>query len=470
MKNSLIYIVFLFVMSACAGSKSEPGVCLVTGTAETRYGVKAEPLDKIYLFKVTKGQKEVVTMSPIVNKCFTLSFYPEEEGFFVLGYRQNDATDDYLFYFKPGDCLQVAMTHSSYELIGENTPENREMERWHHFVYPLEEMAFYRDKCTYVEFFPLLGEKWEAYQQYESWRGKNRVFDQKFRNMQELSIHHYALHSLYSLRADHPDASDMTAFYRDVDVERLTKTCDFLGYPYGMMLLTRIHQVPLFLAETEEEKNAVYVADLAKRLELALPRLHNAELKGEWILQEALTFIREYGALREIEKRFGGYFVDDSQRKRLRDRIIQTATNEPGQDYFDFTFEDKDGKRVSLSDFMGKVVYVDVWATWCSPCIQEIPAMQELGKRYHGKEVVFMSVSIDKPKDRERWEKMLVEKEMGGVQLIAGDDAGDIMDPYRIARIPRFMLFSREGKIIRTNAPRPSSPEITALLDEWIGK
>tara|TARA_B100001059_G_C17691769_1_gene505341 strand:- start:492 stop:842 length:351 start_codon:yes stop_codon:yes gene_type:complete len=116
---------------------------------------------------------------------------------------------------------------------------------------------------------------------------------------------------------------------------------------------------------------------------------------------------------------------------------------------------------------MGRMVYVDVWATWCGPCKAEIPYLQTLEHDYSGKDVVFLSVSVDRVK--EDWLEMVKEKELGGVQLWA-DGWSQITMDYAIFGIPRFMLFSADGKVISNNAPRPSDPEIRVLFDAHLTK
>ena len=133
-----------------------------------------------------------------------------------------------------------------------------------------------------------------------------------------------------------------------------------------------------------------------------------------------------------------------------------------GEPAIDFNYPDIEGNEISLTSFKGKLVYVDVWATWCGPCKAEIPSLQKLETDYHGKDITFMSVSVDT--DKEAWEKMVAEKELGGVQLWA-DGWSKITKDYAIFGIPRFMLFDSEGNVISTNAPRPSSDEIRELLE-----
>lgn len=133
-----------------------------------------------------------------------------------------------------------------------------------------------------------------------------------------------------------------------------------------------------------------------------------------------------------------------------------------GEPAIDFTYPDKDGNEFSLASFTGNLIYVDVWATWCGPCKAEIPSLQKLEAEYHGKDITFLSISVDT--DRDAWLKMLADKELGGTQLWA-DGWSEITKSYAIFGIPRFMLFSADGNVISTNAPRPSSDEIRPLLE-----
>ena len=135
----------------------------------------------------------------------------------------------------------------------------------------------------------------------------------------------------------------------------------------------------------------------------------------------------------------------------------------------DFNYENFEGGRTSLKDLSGKIVYIDVWATWCGPCIKEMPSLKELVGHYKGKDIEFVSISIDSEKDYEKWRKMVPEKDVGGIQLYDSEGLNSsFMKSFSVGLIPRFMMIDREGKIITAHAPRPSSENIKAFIDSHL--
>jgi thiol-disulfide isomerase/thioredoxin len=140
---------------------------------------------------------------------------------------------------------------------------------------------------------------------------------------------------------------------------------------------------------------------------------------------------------------------------------------EPGNPSPDFKFKDKSGQTYQLSDFKGKFIYIDVWATWCGPCLGEIPALKKLTDTLASKDIVFVSICVFDEKSS--WEKMVTKKQLKGVQLFAEPGENSFVNEYMIQGIPRFILLDKSGRIIDANAKRPSEPlllkELTDLLD-----
>lgn len=134
----------------------------------------------------------------------------------------------------------------------------------------------------------------------------------------------------------------------------------------------------------------------------------------------------------------------------------------------DFEMQDVEGNTVRLGDMHGKMVYLDVWATWCGPCRAEIPYMEKLYALYKGSsDMVLVSVSIDS--DHEAWKAKVTADNPGWPQyIVEGGHESVFCRQYGITGIPRFLLFDKEGRLVDANAPRPSDTHIVQWLDEHI--
>jgi len=135
----------------------------------------------------------------------------------------------------------------------------------------------------------------------------------------------------------------------------------------------------------------------------------------------------------------------------------------------DFSAYDMNGKKISLSDFKGKVVLVDVWATWCGPCVQEIPHLKELEKAYHNKDLVVMSISIDPATDQQKWVNYVKYNQLPGVQLFGGEGPkSEVTRMHNINSIPRFLLYNKKGELVDSDAPRPSDSALRKKIDKLL--
>lgn len=146
--------------------------------------------------------------------------------------------------------------------------------------------------------------------------------------------------------------------------------------------------------------------------------------------------------------------------------LKKVAKGSPSPDFK--AYENYNGGNTSLKDLAGAYLFIDVWATWCGPCRKEIPYLKELESRYHGRNIKFVSISIDKQKDREKWKQMIEDKQLGGVQLLADKDwESSFVKEYLIKGIPRFIILDPQGNIIDYNAPTPSSGELETIFNEF---
>lgn len=128
----------------------------------------------------------------------------------------------------------------------------------------------------------------------------------------------------------------------------------------------------------------------------------------------------------------------------------------------DFTLKDLEGKTVSLSDFKGKIVFIDFWASWCPPCVQSIPAVEELyNKNKDNPNIVFLGINVNE--DKQKVIDFVKEKGIT-YKILLGDN--EVMSKYKIRSIPSFFILDKDGNI--TNKHMGYMPGLEAQWDQDI--
>lgn len=128
----------------------------------------------------------------------------------------------------------------------------------------------------------------------------------------------------------------------------------------------------------------------------------------------------------------------------------------PGKPAPNLTFTDKNGKQFSLQSFKGQVLLVDIWGTWCAPCIAEMPYLAALQKEYADrKDVRIMSIACDKK--AEKWKAYLEKHPTTWHQYLITDEGNKLLDEaYFCEGIPRFIIIDKQGNFVTADASRPS--------------
>jgi thiol-disulfide isomerase/thioredoxin len=108
-----------------------------------------------------------------------------------------------------------------------------------------------------------------------------------------------------------------------------------------------------------------------------------------------------------------------------------------------FAVTTTDGQRVSMDDLAGKVVLLDFWATWCGPCREALPHMQEIAKKFKGQPLVVLSVSLDT--DEGKWKEFVTKNEMTWLQYRDGGFTGPISKMFGVEAIPHTFTIDADG-------------------------
>jgi len=141
----------------------------------------------------------------------------------------------------------------------------------------------------------------------------------------------------------------------------------------------------------------------------------------------------------------------------------------PGNEAPSFNYKDQYNRTVTLSDFKGSYVYLNIWASWCAPCKMEVPYLKQIEKKYQNQNIRFVNISVDLQSQRDKWLQVVKEQYPSGVHLLSDKDfRSDFIKAFCINTIPRFILIDPEGRIVNSNAPRPSNPKLQETLDKLL--
>jgi len=213
-----------------------------------------------------------------------------------------------------------------------------------------------------------------------------------------------------------------------------------LGIPFGMPN----EQVAAFIQELEEPKKEMFLAALIQNDMLML--------SGGYDLSKI-----------QIDN-FKSTYPQSVYMDNLDKGLLSIEKLRAGAQVENFSFVDLEGNQVSLADFKDKIIYLDLWASWCGPCINTFRTKTpEFESKLREKEdVVLMYISIDEKE--EPWRNYLSKNPMRGVHLFAGKGfQADIMQYFKVWGIPRYLIIGKDNKIIDVNAPRPGDEAFEVL-------
>lgn len=209
--------------------------------------------------------------------------------------------------------------------------------------------------------------------------------------------------------------------------------------------------------------------------------IQNAKKNPNETLKSKLTemllgeYIAYYGLptdLKEEIKDFVSTISDANKSEMVKKKLLALTAYDRGKSAPLFTFNDNSGNVRQLKEFVGKVVYLDIWASWCGPCKAEMPFSKELVEHYKDrKDIVFLYISIDE--NKANWEKSLIELKLYmGIQGIAYPNGfnSDFAKKYQVQAIPHYVLIDKSGNLISAKAFRPSQKDkIIPLIDKALG-
>lgn len=218
--------------------------------------------------------------------------------------------------------------------------------------------------------------------------------------------------------------------------------------------------------KNEKEADLQVIEQIAKnyRNNIREIRLYNK-------LEQAIQYCPSFEDLAAYKQKLPIYISslkNSGDRKKLDSLLFSMegnlAATQVGKPAPSFTAYDSIGRSYSLRDYKGKVVYLDLWASWCVPCREEIPYLKLLTEKYkNDSNIVFVSIAV--LDDLTKWKKALITDKPTWTQLF--DKTRKVQNAYAANAVPKFILINKNGDIVSFDAPKPSSvSEVETMINE----
>jgi thiol-disulfide isomerase/thioredoxin len=456
------------VLLACSqGVFAEPVKTIVRGT------VHNAGTQSIALFKVENGEPVKIGFRwPAKDGSFSFDIPLENESIFFVAKAATplDVLKNVL-YLKPGVIIQLNVYSGklAYDfdscIIDNVNPETILLQQWTDLFNPLCNAGRNMQKReNFFEIYNQFIEKAEAFK--NSIHTSNNYFNQLMKLKVDIDLDFARTAAFFYFGSRVNSSYDTSMAHRSFynPVLQKGKYCDalLLNTDHGMELLRFYISVHRFF----ESKNIKEFQQASFKTPFVEP-VCNDTLKGALVLsylQRVMTGEDLVAIIQPYEK----YFLTPSLKEIYDNKKKELMPFATGADAYNFSLPDISDKNVSLKDFKGKVVVLDMWAMWCGPCLKEKPYFRKIEEEYKSNnQIVFLSVSTDGAGKKEVWKNFVKKKGWDGIELLS-EPAESLMKYYKIEGIPRFMIFDKEGKILTVDAPRPSGPEFKSLIEQTL--
>lgn len=290
--------------------------------------------------------------------------------------------------------------------------------------------------------------------------------------LRQVAYRHYACRNKYSrlfaqldYQSDTELKSELMNYSDSVYVNHL--------YPfyrhYYDAVVEKLYCEPVSLTAQRNDYNFTVVFDRIEKDPLLSGRLKDRHLFNCFVK------ISETASITDVKKYYDKAVTTISDSMILsalyRDYALQFAGEITYSD--DLTLLTTDGKTTTFSKIiatnLGKVIYVDFWASWCAPCMDGMPASKKLREYYKNKNVVFIYLAYN---DKiQAWQKAIPIAgldQVENVYLVTNPRTSTLVKKIRLESIPRYLIYDKTGRLININAPRPESNEIYKELNKML--
>jgi thiol-disulfide isomerase/thioredoxin len=459
--------------------KSKSSAALVSGKILNVATMNGFPVS---LEEVEDGQ--LVTQGTVQSSKggdFNICCLVKKEGFYYLSTGRFHVR----VYLKPCDRIQLAVDNKTGNLpLLDGSRENQTVYQWQRLISPITAYGYNLgivntdtiDMDDYIRRYESLQ---PAIADFSGKTDKsNPKFAKAFENAMDVDRELAPIYFLFyksqkKTRGYQPtpkDFNEVPSFYQQfIQPVKFTNT-SILMIGEARLLMNLYAKLNMALLSEEKRQSL----SQSEKLNLMMNTISNDTLKSFFLndqmgqigvnnlseFRETFEPFKKYAKLSPAKETYHGVYG-----------LFSGDTAYIGKTAYNFSLPDTASNIVSMKDFKGKIVFVDVWATWCGPCRAQFPFLKEIEEEYaSNKDMVFVGISLDKVDAKQKWKDMIKKESLGGIQLL--DDFGKGFGrKYDISAIPRFMLIDRQGRWIEIRCPKPETKdELKRYLDKALAE
>ena len=458
MKKHIFYFILTFITVQMSFAANLSEYAVIRGTI----WIPDFKAKEVTLYNVEDGKPAVAATSK-VNSLGEFGFMTpvSAAGFYYVDYGQFKSRNQLIrLYLEPKLDINLVVNKTNYVLSGKNIGQNALVQKANEIYNEFAPFARLGGNETYVEFYPFIDKGVAKAEEFsKTIKTKDAAFNKLLKLAVATDVEELSYTFFRMPRTAFPDKDDRPAIIKTWQADKKFTDPDLLKLQNGVSLMTNY----FFYV-------SVNSGATPKRIDLteSITHITDPALKDAYLREEVATSRMKIEEYEKIAPSIKPFMISDASKAFLLE-YEKVLHKNVGQKGLNFTYNDINNKPVSFSDFKGKFVYIDLWATWCGPCKAEIPHMKKIEEDYHGKNIVFVSLSLDKPKDAQKWKDYVTKEQLKGIQLMADKDfSSDVAKNYDVNAIPRFLLFDTKGNIINADALRPSNPELRVQLDKLL--
>lgn len=406
--------------------------------------------DKVFLYEQGKGALDALSMANLAraDQSFKIDFKKDDNG--AIRYLGFD-DEFYPVYLREGEELHMDIKDGNIVYSGHISAENKVFSDWYKLVGSMRKLGYSEEgrKLAPSDYVKTLESLIKPVNNFvKKINTGNKKFDRYVKYMLPYSFKSDILKPFlegfgFEKKNDYPEY-----LVKMITSEKFNDK-NIWSLPFGNSFIINLGFV----------RHIVYNGEQGYISDLITPEISSPELKAEFILDQVENNYPQ--KLGEFIAKNSKYMITSSQKEKMKTCERRFKMKQPGGEWIDFAYPDAEGKIHHLTDYLGKVVVLDVWATWCAPCVKEQPFLEELEKSFENQNVVFLSISIDT--DKEKWAEMVKSKKLSGIHLLS-KNRGPIVEDYGVDAVPKFIVFDKNGKTVSFEAPRPSDPKLKSLI------